>query len=408
VRIISAILIIMNVAAATAQQFLPVQHDTLDLKHEVILSFTGDYASTSIQNDLTKKILYGGTITDEIKGSSFGKHSEINRFGALISGGIEYRNHQSNLFKKEKYGWLIKSEYTNFIGLLYSKDLFGLAFYGNQRYLGEVVSFTGSRAGIWNFQKLGFGVVDKKSKSTLSLNAYGIDQYSNTVIRDGYLFQNTDGDSLSLIYDGSADFMSTSMFKGGLGVGLDLDLRFSVKIEEKEDITFQVNVKNLGVAFLPNVRNYYADSSFIFEGLSFNQLFGDASIVDSSFSFLDTLSIQQKDQLMVRPLPMFLQAGKIVLENSEKRLQSFYGFRLFPTLTTVPQVYAGLHAKVSSPIGVGINAAFGGYSNFRYGMYLNWKVKTLDIGLATENLVGAFSKKGMGESINCRIRWAIN
>jgi hypothetical protein len=164
----------------------------------------------------------------------------------------------------------------------------------------------------------------------------------------------------------------------------------------------------LGVAFLPNVRNYYADSSFIFEGLSFNQLFGDASIVDSSFSFLDTLSIQQKDQLMVRPLPMFLQAGKIVLENSEKRLQSFYGFRLFPTLTTVPQVYAGLHAKVSSPIGVGINAAFGGYSNFRYGMYLNWKVKTLDIGLATENLVGAFSKKGMGESINCRIRWAIN
>jgi hypothetical protein len=402
------ILLLFVAISGNAQNFLPIQYDTLPLKYEVITSFSGDYASTSLQNQLTSKILYGGHISEEIKSGSFAKHSEINRFGVLINGGVEFRNYQSNLFGKERFGWLLKGEYCNFIGALYSKDLFGLTFYGNQRYLGEAVSFTGTRAGSWTYQKLGFGIVDKKSKSSLNLNAYGINQYSNSVVREGYLYQNEEGDSLSLVYAGGSDFFSSGIMQGGFGVGIDLDVRFSVKMEEKEDIFFQVNVNNLGVGFLPDVKRYAADSSFNFEGFTFDQLFGDANLIDSSFSFLDTLNIQQKDMNMVKVLPVFIQAGKIVSNSSDKLVQSFYGFRLYPTLTTVPQVYGGINLKAHKNLNVGLNAAFGGYSNFRYGIYLSYQLKSFNVGLATENLVGAFSKKGMGESINCRIRWALN
>ena len=111
---------------------------------------------------------------------------------------------------------------------------------------------------------------------------------------------------------------------------------------------------------------------------------------------------------MVKVLPVFIQAGKLISNSSEKLVQSFYGFRMYPTLTTVPQVYAGINIQAQKNLNVGLNAAFGGYSNFRYGLYLSYQLKNFNVGLATENLVGVFSKKGMGESINCRIRWALN
>jgi hypothetical protein len=392
---------------AKSQHLLPIQHDTTVHKFEALLTGVGDYGATSVENAFMNKFLFGGNITDEIKDQSWNKHNPINRIGADIQAEAEFRNYQANLFGKEKYGWLIKGGYYNFAGLLYSQDLFGMTFYGNERYLGESIDFSGTRGSGWAFQKIGFGIIDKKSKSNLSLNAYSVSSYGNTGITEGALFQSADGDSLALIYNGYAEFKTPGNQSRGWGVGLDADIRIPVQLAKEHTTYIQFLVRNVGVAYMPEIKRYEADSLFVFEGFSFDQLFGEASVIDSSFSMLDTLNIRSGTFSALKFLPSFLQVGKIVDELSSKKIQSFFGARMYPSLVLVPQVYAGIQYKPAKWVSMGVNAAFGGYTTFRFGLYSSFVVKDFNFGLATENLIGVFSSNGMGKSLMARLSWKI-
>ena len=164
----------MSALFSLAQSMMPIQHDTLQLDQELIVSGVADFSSTSLQNELMQKLFYGGEITFGIKNRSFIDHKGINRFGADISGEVEYRNLKLNLFKNPNWGLTVKSGYYNYISLLYSKDLYGLTFFGNDNYLGQNVNLSGTRFLGMSFQKFGLGVIDKKSKSSVSLNVYSL------------------------------------------------------------------------------------------------------------------------------------------------------------------------------------------------------------------------------------------
>ena len=120
-----------------SQHLIPIQYDTLVHKYEVITTGLADFGATGIERQFSSKLLFGGEITNEIKDASFDKHKGLNRFGADVQAEVEFRNYKTNLFKQENIGWLIKGGYYNFGSALYTSDLFGLVFYGNQRYLGE-------------------------------------------------------------------------------------------------------------------------------------------------------------------------------------------------------------------------------------------------------------------------------
>lgn len=390
-----------------SQHLLPIQHDSIVPKYEAIIHGVGDYGSTSVENAFLNRFIYGGAITEEVKDRTWNKHHLINRLGVDLQAELEFRNFSANLFGKEKYGWLLKGGYYNYAGLLYSDDLFGMTFYGNERYLGESIDFSGTRGNGWSFQKIGFGIIDKKTKSNLSLNAYSVSNYGSLGISEGYLFQSDSGDSLALLYDGYAEFKTPGNQSRGLGLGIDADVRIPVQMGKEQTAYIQFLVRNVGVAYMPEIKRYEADSLFIFEGLTFDQLFGDASVIDSSFSMLDTLNIGSSTFSQFKFLPAFLQVGKIVDEMSLKKIQGFFGARMYPSLVLVPQVYAGIHYKPARWAAIGANASFGGYTSFRFGLYTSFAVKTLNVGLATENLLGLISSKGMGNSVMIRLNWKI-
>lgn len=401
------ILIGLSSFLVRSQHFMPIQQDTSLHSFEAIGYGIADYGSTSIQNAFSQKLIFGGGINDEVKSSSFEKHDPINRFGVDLQAELEFRNYKSEKIGKGKYGWLVKGGYYNFAGLLYSQDLFGLAFYGNQRYLGESVDFSGTRASGWSYQKVGFGLVDKKTKSNISLNLYSVSAFGNANIRNGQLFQSIEGDSLNITYDGYAEYMRGSKMNRGWGLGIDADIRIPVQIVKDQTSYIQFLVKNFGVAYLPNITRYQADSTFTFEGLTFDQIFGDASIIDSTFSMLDTLNIKSETYSSIRFLPAFLQVGKIVDHQSTRKVQSFFGIRMYPSLVLVPQVFAGIHYHPLKWLSVGANTAFGGYTKFRFGIYTSFEIKQFNFGIATENIVGAVSLSGNGLSLVTRLRWML-
>lgn len=388
-----------------SQQLLPIQHDTNTYSHEFIVNGMADYGSTSVQNDLTKKFIYGGHITNEIKDNSFSKHKGINRIGLDISGEFEYRNLNANLFKKENWGFIIKGGSYNYLSTVYAKDVFGLAFYGNENYLGENINFSGTRFSAMSFQKVGFGWIDKKSKSNISLNLYNVSKYSEGSMRDGQLFQSEAGDSVSLTFDGSFEYSTGSNFNKGYGIGVDIDFRIPVVLRKETISYIQLTAKNIGFTYLNSpVKQYVADTVIRYDGLTFDQLYGESTIFDEEFSLLDSLGIESEAGNKIRFLPGFLQVGKIIDEMNLARVQSFFGIRMYPSIAYVPMIYAGMHVKTTKWLDLGANISYGGYSDLRFGFYTQVKYKSMKLGIATEDVYGMLSKKGYGQSLILRLR----
>ena len=404
-RFVLLFIAIGSYCIGSAQQLLPIQHDTNKVNHEFIVNGVADFGATSIQNALSSKFLYGGAITNETKDNSFTKHKAINRLGIDLSSELEYRNMKVNLFGKEKYGFMIKTGYYSYTSSLYSKDLFGLAFYGNENYLGQNVHFSGTRFSTMTFQKIGFGVIDKKNKSNVCLNLYAISNYAEGNVRDGNLFQSTNGDSVSLTFDGEFQYASKYTFVKGYGIGVDLDFRIPVIIKEGKTSYIQFLAKNLGVASINStVTRYAADTVLTFDGFTFNQLVGDATIFNSTSSILDTLGIDSTAISKVRFLPGFIQIGKIVDVMCASKVQSFFGVRMYPSVSYVPMIYAGIHFKTTKWLDLGINASYGGFTTLRFGLYSQIKLKNFAMGISSEDIIGMVSKSGKGQSIILRLR----
>jgi hypothetical protein len=392
-RVIS-ILFLSTFLNGFSQSWLPINHDTLlNRKHEFILTGTADYASTSLRNSLTQKLFYGGEITNEIKDKSRELQRGVNLFGSDLNAEVEYRNYAVSLFKNQNWGFVAKAGYYSFINALYSKDLFDLTFYGNQGFIGDTAFISGTKFSSYSFQKIGFGWLNKKSKSSIALNLFNLSNYRNASIRTGELFQSAEIDSLSINYDGEASFTNSSTFITGLGIGIDVDLRFSVLTKKNKPIYYQFLAKNIGFAsFIEPINKYAADSVFSFTGLTLNQVLNGASILDSNFSVLDTFNVQKTTTKRTVFFPGFLQFSKLVDSNSDRKLQEFYGVRMFLCPAYNPLIFAGMDYRISlgsnALMNIGITGSYGGFSRYRLGMYSSLKMKNWQVGIASENILG--------------------
>jgi hypothetical protein len=410
-RKIILILSLVSSITSIAQQVLPIQHDTLfeqgKYAHELIMSGIADYNSTSLDNDLMKKMVYGGVITEGIKNHSFGNHGSVNRFGADISAEMDYRNYALKCFKKEQIGFLIKGGYYNYASLIYSKDLFGLTFYGNEKYLGQSADFSGTRFLGMAFQKVGFGFFNKQSKNAVSLNFYSISNYAEGNIFTGELFQSPSVDSVSLALIGNMDFTSAKTFVKGWGAGIDLDFRLPVKINETRTAIVRFEAKNLGIcAFNEPLTRYQADTIIHFQGYTLDQLFSNSGNSSTKLNMLDSLGVDSLGVRKWRFIPAYIQVGKIVSENDPAAVQTFYGLRMYGLSAFAPMLYGGIHYKLAKFADLGISAAIGGFGKLRFGLYSNWKLGNCYLGIGSENLTGMFQRNAKGESISIRLRCA--
>lgn len=386
-----------------AQHWCPVQHDTLiKIKHEIIFSGCVNYSSTSLNNSLTKKLFYGGEITEAIKDKSFKLHGDLNRFGTDISAETEYRNFSVNLFKHKNWGFLVKVGIYSFLAAQYSKDLFGVTFYGNEMYQGQLASFSGTKVSSFLFEKLGFGWLNKKTKSSVCLNVFNLTNSLSAKINTGGIYQSNDGDTLIVPFDGEASFINSKSFSNGLGLGLDFDIRIPMTYKSAESNYIQFLGRNLGLVSLTQAQTIYrADSVYTFTGFTFDQLLNNGDILSSPANILDSVGISKSEKKSILFLPGFLQVSKLINENSKNRLQEFYGIRMYLSSIYTPMLFIGANYRVGKSLNIGLNGSYGGFTSYRLGMYSSLKIRNWNLALASENLI---SKNG--ESIILRLQCA--
>ena len=398
------ILIMTQGLIALSQSMMPIEQDTSVgvVGHEIYISSMADYQSTSVGKDITRSFLFGGFINQEMKESSSSRHDEINRFGIDINADIEYRNHKVNLFKDSLSGMIIKAGMYNFSSAMYSKDLFDLAFFGNDMFIGDTANLSGSEFNSISFQKIGFGWLDKKSKSSVCFNIIGLNSYISGSFQDTYLYQNQAIDSMSLeLYGTSNRAIGGSYFKG-FGAAFDIDYRFRMKKTEKEHINFQLLVRNLGFAFIPNTETYSANGVVSYSNYQISELINSETIFNNTEETINGIADTVTNQNTVILLPAMFQFTKLIDCNSSKKIQGFFGFRSYLNKAYIPMLFGGLDYKPKKWCNLGVQASYGGFSQLRWGVYSSFSFPHFTLGIASENL---FNKRG--ESITIKLSCAL-
>lgn len=388
------LLLLLAQVSAFGQHFIPMNFDTLiEPKQEFILTGIGEASSTALGFDIANKFLFGGEITSEMKDKSLEGHRSMNRFGSDANIEIEYRNYKAKLFKSEQFGFLVKAGMYNFNQLIYSKDVFQLAMYGNEGFLGDTANLSGTQFKSTTFQKIGFGFIDKFSKSSVTLNLVGLNNANSINLDRMEMYQSTGADTLKLAYTGDYNFYENSAFLKGIGVALDFDIRFNSKNKKGDAIYFQVLGRNLGfVSSISSQSTYSSNSQVAYTGFSYDEIAKGGSIINDNVALMDSLGIDESTTKKSEFLPGLLQASKLVDVNSKRKLQEFYGGRMYLSKIAIPQIFGGLNYHPIDFLNIGASATYGGFSGLRGGAYLSYNTSKLNIGISSENL---FSKIGV-------------
>lgn len=389
------------------QFYLPLIQDTNFSKNTFFLESGMEYHSNSLPNSLTNKFIFGGQIPNEQLQSTYQDQAAINRFA------VQSFNEFRCFFGKKKIvkdslSWCLKAGFYGHANTFFSKDAFGLAFIGNEQYLGNTANFSELSLNTAIFQKIGFGVFNKSNKSSFYLNLVNLQQYSKAYFRKAYLTQNSNASEINLKLQGEVAFTPTNSLSSGIGFALDFDKRISVQLQNEQKATIQIQIQNLGLAFVnAGLRRYEVDSTYNYNGFHINQLINANALFGSNFSLIDSLGIQQQITKKWVLLPAFILVTKLIDGSSNKKIQTYYGIKLYPTFAAIPAGFFGLYFTVNSNFAVASSISYGAFGKFRNGWYFTYSNKKVSGVLGTDDALGFITKKAFGQSLFLRFSWAI-
>ena len=382
-----------------AQQFSLEQNDTLT-KDKIEISFQSviESASTSLPNSIVNKFMFGGEISSDLINQTSLKQNNVNRYGLDFSSQIELNLFNFKLGKAKKYSPSIVIGQSILGGIVYSKNWFDLIFKGNEFI--ENNDFSGFNQGFVSFQKIGFGIVNAKTKSNYRLNIYGINNYENLQFSHFKIIQDNPLDSIRLQALGDLNYAENNQFINGIGVGFDIDYRYSFNLFKDGKSTFQFKVNNLGVGFLEQNSYYHFNSDKMYSGYTLNQI----TSIENEFNWKDSLGVREemiKNKIVV--LPAFFQIAKLIDFNSTKKLQSFYGVRGYLNLPYAPMLFIGGSYQLMKDWSINSQISIGGYSNTRVSTGIDYNRNHIKVRFGTNDIYGLVSFKGYNKSFQMSI-----
>jgi hypothetical protein len=389
-----------------SQELLPVDYDTTSTKSQLLINGNAFHLSTSVQNSFSRKWLFGGEITDEIKENTLEEHSLYNQIGGGYRLNIQYRSDQVLLDKHPNLGWMINVSNETHFSSEYAQGIFGLMFFGNERYLGTEANLSNSVGSFVDYITIGGGIHNKKTKSFVTLNVVLPRTYVDFSTNEGTLFTSENGDQIDLLLQGRLSRSSSPAYFQGLGgaISFDYNLPFGDPVGNNFSGTFRLSARNLGVYKLHKVDRTTVDAYTEFNGFSVEDLrtlFDDETASNPALS--DSLNVIESTGSLWKLIPGFIQVGKVVEKNNDNKLQSFFGIRMYTSFLYRPLIYVGADYRPIENISFGAQGTYGGYGSFRLGMYANYSAERFSVGLGSEDLLGLILKNQFGQSLVLRL-----
>lgn len=389
-----------------SQELLPVEYDTTNTNAQLLINGNAFHLSTSIQNSFARKWLFGGEITNEIKESTFQKHNIYDRIGGGYRLNIQYRSDQTLFDKHPNLSWMVNVSNETHFSSEYAQGLFGLLFFGNERYLGEEVNLSNSIGNFVDYLTVGGGIHNKKTKSFITLNVILPRTYTDFSINKGMFYTSEAGDQIDFLLQGEVNNANSPAYFQGLGGAISFDYNLPFGQSEGNNFSgiFRISGRNIGVYKLHRVNKTSIDTEADFSGFSIDDLrtlFNDEE--ESSPVLMDTLNINESNGSLWKLIPGFIQVGKVVEKHKDTKLQSFFGIRMYTSFLYRPLIYAGVDYRPVQNFSLGAQGTYGGYGLFRLGLYGNYSVDRFSLGLGSEDLLGLILKNQFGQSLVLRL-----
>jgi hypothetical protein len=190
------------------------------------------------------------------------------------------------------------------------------------------------------------------------------------------------------------------------GIGIEFDLKIPITNFFDKTIYLQLMSKNFGLSLIKrNVNTYEVDTNIEYSGFPIASIQSLGHNFSSTEKLFDTLSIHHSKSMRWISMPGFLQAGKINLESSTSKLQTYYGCRIYPTLGFLPMLFSGVQYRLNKNVRLGISENYGISNQFRTGFFIKLSTKHLNVALSSENIINNFRINGKGQSYQLRCSW---
>jgi hypothetical protein len=392
------------VLCVKAQQNLPIWHDSTQIKRELVFSAGASMQSSHLRSDFVGKILFGGFVDDDMKIRSikFLSDKPLNRTGAMASIDLNYADYGINMFGLEQFGLMLLAGHQTYAGATYRSDVYRLLTEGNAT-APENIDLTDTRFYSLSHQKLGFGLVDKKTRSSFALSLVNSAGFQNFSLTNGLFNQSPFHDTTNILLLGNYSGNSLGGLSNGIGFAIDLDFRLSIKVADK-DAVIQILAQNLGMvrynraSFDYTLNNSYQYTGFTLDGLQ-------SITQQETFDIADTLNLSKQTGGTNQWLPGLIQVAKIVDRNSEQVFQSFFGVNVYTQIMYLPQVYAGIHWQSNKKYAAGFLGSYGGFGGPRIGMYVDALIGGFRLGISSQDLLGSLTNSGFGNALAVRLVW---
>jgi hypothetical protein len=388
-----------------SQDLATIFNDTINTGNEIRITSLNYYSSNGFNNELTNKFIFGGNISNEIKDFNQGKLGSINSLGAESEQKIEYVNYNIIPFKKwSNLGIIFSIEDLHFVSSNLSTDLYNTLFYGNSPYVGDTMDFSYSHLQYQHYQKISFGLIHNKYKSSLKISFVNANKGIDYRLGNTWMYSSPLSDSINFNLNaeghytpGNNPYFSTA----GAGFALDLNHNFIYynKNEKRQVINFKLG--NIGFIYWNDETNYnFVDSSNTYSGFEIMNLITKDSA--SNLLTTDTLGIFSTTRNQIELLPFELSIQKLADRYASKKLQLIFGFKSIISSDYRPYIFVGGYYSPNQKFGISSRLAYGGFGGFKLGLNANYWVKDkFEIALGTYDLVGfASSKYGFGKSLN--------
>lgn len=387
---------------AWGQELLPIELDTTIQSKRISIQGSAFYLSSGVQNAVAKRLVYGGAIDEIAKNESLETHNEINRLGAEAHFRLQYFSDDQLIKNRPQYSWMVDVGYEAHLAAQYSKKAFGLLFFGNDQYLGETANLSNSFGQFQSFYTIGGGLHDLKTKSFISLNAILPLSDQRFDIDRGTLYTSVAADTVMLNFRGGARQSSSPAYFKGLGAAVNLDLNIPISTSGMTGF-MSIKARNLGAYYLTEFTEINAEATTSFSGYSVEELISLTEDADNVLN--DSLNVTRDTTSGWRMAPGFIQVGKVVEKYTDRHFQSFFGVRMYTNRIYKPLGYVGAHWAPNLNWCLGAQVSFGGYGNFRGGIYAGYTSEKVALSIGTEDLVGLFANGQYGQSALIRMSW---
>ncbi len=350
--------------------FVCGQGQDLQTKLNLTIESSIDAGSEHLSAKFINKYVTGGYINTETKNAFFDKLEGLNSAGAILNTEVSLKKFKEADGFLRTYSSVGIEDYSQY-DAYFTKDLFGLYFYGNERYKNTNADLSSMDVSQIRFQTIKFGHFRKIGKIGIGLHLGYVMGQSHISIKtnNSKLFTEIDGKylALSLNANGITSDLDNNKLFSTQGSGFALD--FQALYEYRSLSYLKVAINRLGsLHWNDKYKEQYIDTIYNYSGIEIksildsfvldlkspeelkDELVKSRKVLDRKIQLPHMISIQLRHQFVDNKLWLMSRVGIMDYGRYKTSIQTELNYQLLNFLT------------------IGVDAGIGGYSTWNAGI----------------------------------------